>query len=67
MNLHANQVDFRVPYSVHRDCMIVIQPQREAYKAVCFDAAPGWRLAAHPFRAVPTGAGRRSRRMTSFA
>jgi hypothetical protein len=28
-----------VPYSAHRDCMIVIRPQKAAYQAVCVDAA----------------------------
>lgn len=35
----VSYLSFRVPYSAHRDCMIVIQPQREAYQAVCVDAA----------------------------
>jgi len=35
----VSHLSFRVPYSAHRDCMIVIQPQRAAYQAVCVDAA----------------------------
>jgi hypothetical protein len=31
-------LSFRVPYSANRDCMIVVQPRREAYQAVCVDA-----------------------------
>jgi hypothetical protein len=32
-------LSFRVPYSGNRDCVIIIKPQREAYRAVCVDAA----------------------------
>ena len=32
-------LSFRVPYSAHRDCMIVIRPRGAAYQALCVDAA----------------------------
>jgi hypothetical protein len=35
----VSYLSFRVPYSVNRECVIVIKPQREAYQAVCVDAA----------------------------
>ncbi len=35
----VSYLSFRVPYSANRDCVIVIKPQREAYQAVCVDAA----------------------------
>jgi hypothetical protein len=35
----VSYLSFRVPYSANRDCMIVIQPQKAAYRAVCVDAA----------------------------
>jgi hypothetical protein len=34
-----SHLSFRAPYSAGRDCMIVIRPQKEAYRAVCVDAA----------------------------
>jgi hypothetical protein len=35
----VSHLSFRMPYSAHRDCMIVIQPQKAAYQAGCVDAA----------------------------
>jgi hypothetical protein len=35
----VSYLSFRVPYSGNRDCVIIIKPQREAYQAVCVDAA----------------------------
>jgi hypothetical protein len=35
----VTHLSFRVPYSAHRDCMIVIQPLKAAFRAVCVDAA----------------------------
>ncbi|WP_027582749.1 hypothetical protein [Bradyrhizobium sp. Ai1a-2] len=35
----VSHLSFRVPYSANRDCVIIIKPQREAYQAVCVDAA----------------------------
>jgi hypothetical protein len=35
----VSYLSFRVPYSANRDCVIIIKPQREAYQAVCVDAA----------------------------
>jgi hypothetical protein len=35
----VSYLSFRVPYSADRDCVITIKPQREAYQAVCVDAA----------------------------
>jgi len=34
-----SHLSFRVPYSAHRDCMIVVRPRNSAYQAVCVDAA----------------------------
>jgi hypothetical protein len=33
------RLSFRESYTSNRDCMIVIQPQRAAYQALCVDAA----------------------------
>jgi hypothetical protein len=35
----VSYLSFRVPYSANRDCVIIIKPQRDAYHAVCVDAA----------------------------
>jgi hypothetical protein len=35
----VSRLSFRMPYSAHRDCMVVIRPLGAAYQAVCVDAA----------------------------
>jgi hypothetical protein len=35
----VSRLSFRMPYSAHRDCIVVIQPRGAAYQAVCVDAA----------------------------
>jgi hypothetical protein len=39
---------FRESYTSNRDCMIVIQPQRAAYQALCVDAATRLTIACPP-------------------
>lgn len=34
-----SHLSYRVPYAADRRCVIVIRPQKEAYQAVCVDAA----------------------------
>jgi hypothetical protein len=35
----VSYLSFRTPYSSNRECVIVIQPNNSAYRAVCVDAA----------------------------
>jgi hypothetical protein len=35
----VSYLSFRTRYSPHRECVIVIQPGKSAYRAVCVDAA----------------------------
>jgi hypothetical protein len=46
------RLSFRQSYTSNRDCMIVIQPQRAAYQALCIDAATRLTIARPP---VPRG------------
>jgi hypothetical protein len=49
-------LSFRVPYSAHRDCTIVIQPQKGAYRAVCLDAATRLTIGCPSIPRQPNGA-----------
>jgi hypothetical protein len=46
------RLSFRESYTSNRDCMIVIQPQRAAYQALCIDAATRLTIACPP---IPRG------------
>lgn len=48
-------LSFRVPYSAHRDCMIVIRPQKAAYQAVCVDAATKLTIGSPPIPRASDG------------
>jgi hypothetical protein len=50
-----SHLSFRVPYSADRDCMIVIRPRREAYQAVCVDAATRLTIGCPSFPRRPDG------------
>ncbi len=48
-------LSFRVPYADHRDCMIVIQPQKQVYRAVCVDAVTRLMIGCPSFQRGPDG------------
>jgi len=52
----VSYLSFRVPYAANRDCMIVIQPQSSAYRAVCVDAATRWTIGCPSIPREPNGA-----------
>jgi hypothetical protein len=50
-----SHLSFRVPYSAHRDCMIVIRPRGAAYQAVCVDAATRSAIGSPTIPRAPDG------------
>ena len=52
----VSHLSFRVPYSADRDCMVIIKPQREAYQAVCLDAATRLTIASPSLQRNSDGA-----------
>ncbi|WP_454616671.1 hypothetical protein [Bradyrhizobium cenepequi] len=52
----VSYLSFRVPYSANRDCVIIIKPRREAYQAVCVDAATRRTIASPSLQRDSNGA-----------
>jgi hypothetical protein len=52
----VSYLSFRVPYSANRDCVIIIRPQREAFQAVCVDAATRLTIGGPSFQRDSDGA-----------
>jgi hypothetical protein len=52
----VSYLSFRVPYAGNRDCVIIIKPQREAYQAVCVDAATRLTIGSPSFKRDSDGA-----------
>ena len=52
----VSYLSFRVPYSANRDCVIIIKPRREAYQAVCVDAATRRMIASPSLQRDSNGA-----------
>jgi hypothetical protein len=48
-------LSFRAPYGDHRECLIVIQPQKQAYRAVCVDAVTRLTIGCPSFQRRPDG------------
>jgi len=49
-------LSFRVPYSAGRNCMIVIRPHGQAYRAVCVDEATRLTIGCPSVAREPDGA-----------
>lgn len=67
----VSYLSFRVSYSANRDCVIVLKPRREAYQAVCVDAAtrrtipiPPARLQRSPATGLGRGRHRQDRQLS---